>query len=643
MHLLVTGATGLIGRRLVLDRLALGDRLTLVCRDVAAADRLFAVASNPSITLVEGDVSIPGAWQSAVDGVDAVIHLAGAGVADRRWSTSYKRLIERSRIDGTHQVVNAIEEARRRPLVLVSASAVGIYGDGGHRELTETAPPGEGFLAEVCVRWEEQSLRATTLGVRTVVPRFGAVLDERGGMVLRLAPLFRACAGGTIGSGRQYLSWIHWRDVLGIIDLALRAEACCGAINATAPNPVTSREFAQALGAILHRPALVRVPRLLARVLAGEFANVLAEGQRAIPARVLELGYRFVQPELRGALSSLFGGPSRIVAPAPIRPSIVTARVPTRAPVRPQVPGVTGDGSSSSARIRLLAVDVDGTLLRSDGRLSGRVLAALRRAEEAGCAVVMATARAPRGMIDLVEEAQLVSPTINFNGALIWNPIDERSQYHEPLAATVARAVVDAARVASPRVVVEVDVLDRCFADRIDPRFPPGSLRLTCPDAVGPLDTVLASAVTKLNFVGEPVEVARVAEVVRARFWSMREVSVFHSHPSLLQVLAPRVDKGIALQRIARRLNATREQVVAIGDASNDMGMIEWAGIGLAVANATPEVRALADAIVPANDENGVAFAIERYVLPTANRSPVRPRTPAGESGARTATDPVRE
>jgi hypothetical protein len=672
MRLFITGATGTVGRRLVLSRLEHGDRLTVLSRDGARAAKLFAADSNPNIQVVEGDTGSPGPWQKSVSGVDAVIHLAASGVADRRWTSAYRREIVDSRLDGTHQVVNAIEEAACRPALLVSASAVGYYGDSGGQPVTEADPAGDDFLAELCVRWEAEARRAEEFGLRVVTPRIGVVLDERGGALPLMLPFFRWFIGGPLGSGRQYLPWVHWRDLIGLFDLALRDSSLRGAMNGASPNPVTSREFAQTLGRVMERPALLPTPWVALRLVKGPFADFLVCGQRAVPALALSKGYRFQHPQIEEALRSLLTpGPRSSVSTGPPRPAAIqpTARSPRGlrsgagagpeleppagaqrgegsgsgigsglgAAERPTANGEGGEAfgvitarvadaagrrlASPTARIRLVAVDVDGTLLRSDGRLTDPVVDALHRAQGVGAVIVLATARAPRLNRDVVKALRLQQPTINCNGAIIWNPVDERAQYHESLPAEIGRAVVAAARRVEPELVVEIDVLDRCVTDRIDPRLQVQISRLVQPDQIGPLEPALAEPTTRINLIAPPDRLARVIEMLQRDFWSRRQIGLYLSHPSLVQVTAPLSDKGIALQRVARRLKASREEVMAIGDGLNDLGMLEWSGFGVALANASPQVKAVADAVAPGNDENGVAWAIERWVVRGAARA----------------------
>ncbi len=298
MKILVTGGTGTIGRRIVADRIERGDEVVVVSRDAVRARE--ALGSRAGI--VEGNPMVPGPWQERAGECDAVIHLAGAGVADRRWTKAYKKLVFDSRVESTRRVVEAIERARRRPRVLVNASATGYYGDTGDRTVDETAPAADDFLARLTVAWEAAAARCRT---RVVMLRTGFVLDEHGGALPRLVPLFKLALGGPLGSGRQYMPWIHRADVAGLADLALRTDRLEGPLNVVAPNPVTSREFARALGGVLRRPAIMPVPGPLLRLAMGEFGRYALVSQRVAPQRAFDFGYEFVHPTLRPALEEL--------------------------------------------------------------------------------------------------------------------------------------------------------------------------------------------------------------------------------------------------------------------------------------------------------------------------------------------------
>jgi uncharacterized protein (TIGR01777 family) len=310
MKVLLTGGTGLVGKRLVTDRLERGDEVVVVTRSVRRGAERLGAASGDRLEFVEGDPVRPGPWQEAVDGCDAVVHLAGAGIADRRWNAAYREELVGSRVDSARRVVEAIEAASAPPGVLVSASAIGYYGDTGDTPVTEDAePPREDFMADLTVQWERAAAAAESPRTRVAQVRIGLVLDERGGMLAQMLLPFRLFIGGPVRPGSQYVPWVHWRDLVGIIDVALTSDAARGPINGTAPTPVTMREFCRVLGRVLRRPSWLPVPKLGVRIVLGEVARYVTSGARVQPARALELGYEFQYPELQPALESLLKRP----------------------------------------------------------------------------------------------------------------------------------------------------------------------------------------------------------------------------------------------------------------------------------------------------------------------------------------------
>ncbi|HEV2088771.1 MAG TPA: TIGR01777 family oxidoreductase [Cryptosporangiaceae bacterium] len=292
MRVAVTGASGVIGSALVPALRNDGYDVLRLVRGVPTApdERRW----EPAVRLLDPAV---------LSDVDAVVHLAGAGVADRRWTDDYKRTIRDSRVDGTLTVAEALARATPRPRVLLSASAVGYYGDRGDDVVDESAPPGEGFLPEVCQEWEAATAPAADAGVRVVLMRTGLVCSPRGGLLDRMVPLFKLGLGGKLGSGRQYQPWISLRDEVDAIRFLLVSPEISGPANLTGPVPVTNAEFTRALAEVLHRPAVLPVPRLALRTVLGPFADegVLA-GQRAVPAVLSAHGFAFTDPDVRSAL-----------------------------------------------------------------------------------------------------------------------------------------------------------------------------------------------------------------------------------------------------------------------------------------------------------------------------------------------------
>ncbi|HSZ14462.1 MAG TPA: TIGR01777 family oxidoreductase [Solirubrobacteraceae bacterium] len=295
----VTGATGLLGPPLVTALHERDAQVTVLTRDPERAQRRL-----PGVQAAAWDPLGEAAPAEALAGRDAVLHLAGEPVA-QRWSEKAKRAIRDSRVIGTRNLMKGLEQlAGARPRTLISSSATGYYGPHGEEPLDEDAPAGSDFLAQVCVEWEAAAAAAGELGMRTVHVRTGVVLDSSGGALAKMLPPFRLGVGGPVAGGRQYISWIHAQDLVGMMMAALEDERWSGPINATAPEPVPNRVFSKALGRVLGRPTLLPVPRLALRALYGEMAEIVTTGARVLPAKPLVLGYEFAHPELEQALRS---------------------------------------------------------------------------------------------------------------------------------------------------------------------------------------------------------------------------------------------------------------------------------------------------------------------------------------------------
>ena len=304
MRVFVTGGTGLIGTRLVRQLLKRGDQPVVLSRRPETAAKLF----GPACTVVSGDPTQAGAWADAVADCDAVINLAGENVFGRRWNAEVKALLRDSRVRATQNVAEALSrQAPGRPRTLVNASAIGYYGPHGDEELTEDSPPGDDFLARLCIDWEKEARAVEAAGVRCVTVLVGVVLDKEGGALAKLLPPFKLGGGGPVGGGKQWMSWIHHEDMTGLFLLALDNAEARGPLNGTAPGPVTNRDFSKALGRALHRPAFMPMPGFALRVLVGAAAEVVLTGQRVLPQLAQRLGYVFKYPTVGAALQEIVG------------------------------------------------------------------------------------------------------------------------------------------------------------------------------------------------------------------------------------------------------------------------------------------------------------------------------------------------
>ena len=300
MRVVLAGGSGFLGGALAGGLASQGDDVVILSRDAGNPPHGRAVAWRPN--------GSTGPWSREIDGADAVVNLAGAGIADKRWTPERKKLLEESRVLSTRSLVTAVRDAARKPAVFIQGSAVGYYG--AHEAgppFDESSLPGEDYLAHLSEIWEAEAMPARDLGCRLVIVRTGIVLARDEGALAKMATPFKLFVGGPVASGRQYLSWIHVDDWVSLVMWALRSPAVLGPINATAPTPVTNREFSTALGKALGRPSWAPVPAFVLRLIFGEMADtMLVRGQRVMPARTKELGFAFKHEHVGPALESIF-------------------------------------------------------------------------------------------------------------------------------------------------------------------------------------------------------------------------------------------------------------------------------------------------------------------------------------------------
>ena len=296
MKIVVAGGTGFIGSHFVAAMLRDGHGITILTRGGAKA-----------AGFADGGVDVrlwdDARWSEALEGADAVVNLAGEGVADGRWTPSRKERIRHSRVESTRRLVEAMARAKNSPKVLVNASAVGFYGPSGDAAVDESTPAGNGFLADVCAAWEEEALKAR--GARVVLLRIGVVLGKGGGALPRMLLPFRLGLGGRLGPGTQWFPWVHVDDAVGLTREALTNAALHGPVNVVAPGSATNTDFTAALGSALRRPTLAAVPAFVLRLLLGEMSEMMLTGQRAVPAAAEKAGYRFKFPLLKTSLEDL--------------------------------------------------------------------------------------------------------------------------------------------------------------------------------------------------------------------------------------------------------------------------------------------------------------------------------------------------
>ena len=301
MHIVVTGGTGFIGRPLCVSLCQEGHRVTLLTRRKEEAQR----SCGSTVTVVEWKGKEAGAWEHCLEGTDAVINLAGAPIADARWTDARKRLLTESRVLTTRLLVEALSRRSSKPRTLISASGIGYYGASDDRLLDEGAARGQGFLADLCLQWEAEALRAAQFGTRVVILRTGMVLEQDGGALPKMLLPFRLFAGGPIMPGTQWVSWIHRRDHIGLIQWLLATPSVSGPVNAVAPEAVTMNKFCEVLGRVLHRPSWLPLPGFALHVALGELGTLMTTGQRVNPGQALSGGYVFHFPTLELALRAI--------------------------------------------------------------------------------------------------------------------------------------------------------------------------------------------------------------------------------------------------------------------------------------------------------------------------------------------------
>jgi uncharacterized protein len=300
MRILVSGSTGFVGTALIPRLESEGHEVVRLVRP--ATRSVSGIAASKTIAW---DPSANSFDAAQAEGADALVHLAGASIADGRWNAVRKTLLRTSRIDATRHLITALSGLQRPPGVMVSASAIGYYGNRGDEELTESSAPGSDFLAKLCVEWESEVVRATQIGARAVMLRFGIILAGNGGALPRMALPFKLGVGGKLGSGRQWMSWLTLGEAVNMILFALTSSALAGPANAVAPAPVRNTDFTRAIAKVLHRPALFPAPGFALRLALGEMAGpLLLASQLVVPSKLAACGYKFLQTDLNLALKS---------------------------------------------------------------------------------------------------------------------------------------------------------------------------------------------------------------------------------------------------------------------------------------------------------------------------------------------------
>jgi uncharacterized protein (TIGR01777 family) len=297
MKILITGGTGFVGSNLTAYLIGRGHQVTAVSRSAEKSRHRFE-----SCRYISADTTRPGIWQNELEDKDAVVNLAGTSIF-RRWTASYKKKIYDSRILTTRNVVASLPQDKN--VVLCSASGVGYYGSRGDDIINENEKPGDDFLAGVSVDWEREALQASAKGVRVAVMRFGVILGKNGGALTKMIPAFKSFVGGPLGNGYQWFPWMHIDDLIAAIEFVIKHQEIRGPLNFCAPNPVRNRDLAKTIGDVLNRPAFMPAPAFMIRMVLGEFGGVLLDSQRTVPDKLMQYGYNFQYPNIKGAIEAI--------------------------------------------------------------------------------------------------------------------------------------------------------------------------------------------------------------------------------------------------------------------------------------------------------------------------------------------------
>lgn len=302
MRVIITGGTGLLGRALAASMLRDEHEVIVLSRNPQKGKNMEIGGAQ----VARWDGKTAQGWGQLAEGADAIVNLAGDNLSSGKWTPEKKRLILESRVNAGQAVVQAVEQAQNKPKMVLQTSGINYYGVNDPGVMTESCPKGNDFLADVCEQWEAASAPVENMGVRRAVTRCAVVLDKNEGALPRMSLPFKLFAGGPIGSGKQWLSWVHIADVVGAFRYLIETDSAFGVYNLTAPQPVTNRQFSKALGKALHRPSLIPVPAFVLKIIFGEMSTVLLDGQQAVPRRLQEAGYKFAFPSVEAALKEIY-------------------------------------------------------------------------------------------------------------------------------------------------------------------------------------------------------------------------------------------------------------------------------------------------------------------------------------------------
>ena len=660
-RIFITGATGGLGRRIVADRLARGDALVVLSRRPDEARRLFAAVANPRLEVVEGDPAIPGRWQRHVGSCEAVVHLAGEPIAARRWNPEVRESIRRSRVEGTYQVAFACMSATRPPSVLVSASGIGFLPRDAGSPLDETSPAGRDFLAQVAVAWEREALRARSESTRVATLRLPIVLDAESGFLREVVPWWRRWVDPTPWSARDRVPWLHWQDLVEVVDRTLRDDRLEGPVHAVAPEASEASSWRRAIAAAVGRGA-IRVPPSLARLAAGGVIDSMRGSCEAVASKLEAIGFAWRHRDLHEAIAIELRPPTADLQPSRV-PSEATRAVASPREADPRLGIVTPPHARQSGAPRPApAISSKG---RSEARASAPPsipTAPSPRATEPPAIDVGASASRDR-LVSTPSSASPPAPPAPRGPA---GPPPKRSSAAAAVVCSAAAVSLDdprevaslgrlvrawrsigietvlAARDGLPAVEAALGglgaatplILDLGASLRSGPErrllratpLPPAivsallerlamvaGVRAALHDAEGPVDLrrVRNATVIRLDLAGDAAALDDSIAAISEPWWREGAIAVFRLAPQQASIVAGGVDKAVGLQRILRGMGLPPSRAFVLAGGEEDLGLLSLCR-GAVVGPASARLAAATNLALPRSDWDEVDAAVRR-------------------------------
>ena len=643
-RIFITGATGGLGRRLVADRLARGDSVLVLSRRPDEARRLFAAVANPRIEVIEGDPAIPGRWQRFVGGCDAVVHLAGEPIAGRRWNPEVRESIRRSRVEGTYQVAFAVRTSAKPPPVLLSASGIGILPRGDHGPLAESALPGRGFLSQVAIAWEREAMRARSEATRVVALRIPIVLDAESGFLREIVPWWRRGVDPTPWSSRDRVPWVHWKDLLRIVDRALVDDRLEGSVHAVAPEASEAASWRRAIARAIGRGAL-RVPAMLSRLVAGGVVDAMRGSCDARPAKLESIGFTWHHPDLQEAIAEELRPavertpassppqrptPKPVVVRKPIDPAAASSSAPSvpsaalvseaatrperESPEAPRVPPprealreapivAAALPKEPKPVVETPPAPTEPTGASASAESSPSPAVRTTAAAAVVCSVAAIAADDPReveSLARLIAAWRSVGVEVvlaSREGVVSIERLIEALRFSGPLILDLGASL----RSGSERRLLRATPLPPAIVVALLERLAGArGVRASLHGADGPIDPArLRGAVPlRLDLAGDAASLEQAIAAIAEPWWREGAIAIFRPSSEHASVVAGGVDKAVGLQRILRGLGLPPSRAFVVAGGEEDLGLLALCR-GMVLGEASARLAAASSHLAP--------------------------------------------